>query len=110
MSVPPFVRRSNSSRASFSPPVSKEIMTEPALTEAQLAQLRALNGHPDTADIPEAPAENWEHARRFYRPRKEAISLRLDADVLDWLKRRSGRYQTEINRILRERMEADRHR
>lgn len=78
-----------------------------SLTEAQLAQLRALDGHPNTTDIPEAPAENWDRARRFYKPRKEAISLRLDADVLDWLKRRSERYQTEINRILRERMDAD---
>ena len=78
------------------------------LTEAQLAQLRALDGPPDTTDIPEAPAENWARARRLYRPRKDAISLRLDADVLDWLKRRSERYQVEINRILRERMEADR--
>ena len=87
--------------------MSKGTMTEPGLTKAQLAQLRALDGHPDTADIPEASSENWARARRLYRPRKEAISLRLDADVLDWLKRRSGRYQTEINRILREKMEAD---
>jgi uncharacterized protein (DUF4415 family) len=77
------------------------------LTEAQLAQLRALGGNPDTADIPEAPAENWAHARQFFKPRKEAISIRLDADVLDWLRRRSDRYQSEINRILREKMEAD---
>lgn len=88
--------------------MKKEITTEvPGLTEAQLAQLRALDGHPDVADIPEAPAENWQRARRLYKPRKEAISLRLDADVLDWLKRRSERYQTEINRILREKMEAE---
>ena len=79
----------------------------PVLTEAQLAQLSALGDHADTADIPEAPAENWRDARRFFRPRKEAISLRLDADVLDWLRRRNDRYQTEINRILRKTMEAE---
>lgn len=78
----------------------------PEPTEAQLAQLRALAGNPDTSDIPEASAENWARARRFFRPRKEAISLRIDADVLDWLRHRSERYQTEINRILREKMEA----
>jgi uncharacterized protein (DUF4415 family) len=38
---------------------------------------------------------------------EEAVSLRLDADVLDWLRRRGPGYQTEINRILRERMEAE---
>lgn len=77
------------------------------LTETQLAQLRALDGNPDIVDIPEASAENWARARRFFRPRKEAISIRVDADVLDWLRRRSDRYQSEINQILREKMEAD---
>ena len=79
----------------------------PVLSDAQLAELAALDGKPDTADIPEAPAANWRDARRLFRPRKEAISLRLDADVLDWLRRNSDRYQSEINRILRERMEAE---
>lgn len=77
----------------------------PALTDEQRAQLSALTGHPDTDDIPEAPVENWQSARRFYKPRKEAISIRIDADVLDWLKGRSVRYQTEINKLLREKME-----
>jgi uncharacterized protein (DUF4415 family) len=77
----------------------------PAVTEEQRARLLALTGSPDASDIPEAPAENWRSARRFYRPRKEAISIRIDADVLDWLRRRSERYQTEINKLLREKME-----
>ncbi len=78
----------------------------PSLTDEQRAQLAAVQDvEPDTLDIPPAPAASWEHARRFYRVRKEAISIRLDADVLDWLKRSSDRYQVEINRILREAME-----
>lgn len=77
----------------------------PVVTEEQRAQLLALSGSPDTNDIPEAPAENWQSARRFFRPRKEAISIRIDADILDWLRRRSERYQTEINKLLREKME-----
>ena len=79
------------------------------LTEDEIAQLTALHGEPDTDDIPEAPAENWANARRgvFYRPRKEAISIRLDMDVLDWLRRQGPGYQTTINRLLRERMEAE---
>ena len=79
-----------------------------ALTEAQLAQLKALEGRsPNTADLPEAPEANWGHARQFYRPRKEPISIRVDADILDWLRRKSERYQTEINRILRKEMDAE---
>lgn len=86
----------------------KETSTDrPALTKAQLDQLKTLDGRPDTMDIPEAPEQNWRDARRFFKPRKEPISLRIDADLLDWLRRRSEHYQTEINRILRERMDAD---
>lgn len=84
------------------------------LTASQREQLRALDdSEPDTGDSPEAPAESWHavpgHAARrdMYRPRKEAISLRVDMDVLDWLRRQGPGYQTTINRILRERMEAE---
>lgn len=79
----------------------------PPLSEEEKRQLAALDGNPDTDDVPEAPSENWKFARRLYKPRKEAISLRLDADVLEWLRQRSERYQTEINHILREKMQAE---
>ncbi len=39
-------------------------------------------------------------------PRKEAISLRLDAEVLDWFRSRGPGYQTRINAVLRAYMEA----
>jgi uncharacterized protein (DUF4415 family) len=90
--------------------MQKKAAPDRNLTAAQLAQLKALgNRKIDTDDIPEASAENWATAQRgrFFRPRKEAISIRLDMDVLDWLRRRSPRYQTEINRILREKMETE---
>jgi len=88
--------------------MSKDPMNDlPKLTPAQQAQLDALTGRPDTDDTPEAPAENWERAHLF-RSRKQAISLRLDADVLDWLRRGGDGWQTRINRILRDRMDADR--
>jgi uncharacterized protein (DUF4415 family) len=78
------------------------------LSEAQLAQLEAAQSiEPNTTDIPEAPIENWAYARKFFKPRKEAISLRIDADVLDWLRNRNEQYQSEINRILRRHMEAE---
>ena len=59
----------------------------------------------DTADIPEVPAQAWRDAVRpaLYRPRKQPVTLRLDADILAWFKdHAAGRgYQTEINRVLR---------
>ena len=58
----------------------------------------------DTTDIPEVL--DWSGAVRggLYRPRKEAITIRIDADVLAWFKSHAegGRgYQSEINRVLR---------
>ena len=59
----------------------------------------------DTDDIPEAPAENWAFAHRpgLYRPVKRPVTMRLDADVIEWFKARAGGrgYQSEINRVLR---------
>ena len=81
-----------------------------ALTPAQIARLDALEARiGESIDVPELPAEAWATAVRgkFYKPRKEAISLRMDMDVLDWLRRKGPGYQTEINRILRERMIAE---
>jgi len=90
-----------------------------ALSPEQLAQLAAIAALPeneiDTSDIPEAPVENWLHARRgdLYRPVKQPVTIRLDADVVAWFKEHSasGGYQTEINRILRRHVaEADKRR
>ena len=72
-------------------------------------QVRALADLPDeqinTDDVPEVL--DWSEAKRgvFYRPIKQQITLRLDADVLSWFKTHApgGRgYQTDINRALRE--------
>ena len=82
------------------------------LTAKQKAELKALkalkNEAIDTSDAPEM--RDWSDAKRgvFYRPVKQQITLRLDADVLAWFKGRArgGRgYQTDINRALREYVE-----
>ena len=39
---------------------------------------------------------------------KRAISLRLDADLLDWLRAQGPGYQSRINAVLRAYMEAKR--
>ena len=83
------------------------------LTAKQRANLKELARRPkreiDTSDIPELPAGAWKDAVRgkFYRPVKRAVSLRLDADVIAWLKKDGKGYQTRANRVLREKMLAD---
>jgi len=71
--------------------------------QERLARLAALaDTEIDTSDIPEIP--DWSDAVRggFYRPRKQAVTIRLDADLIAFFKAGGGRYQTEINRALRE--------
>ena len=66
---------------------------------------------PDAAiDYSDAPARKTRPEQvlvgRFYRPVKEQISLRVDADVLAWFRTRSPKYQTYINEVLRREMQA----
>ncbi len=39
---------------------------------------------------------------KYYKVLKKPVTLRLDADVLAWFKKRGRGYQTRINRALRE--------
>jgi uncharacterized protein (DUF4415 family) len=84
-----------------------------ALTRRQKKELAALAALPDqqidTSDIPKLPPGAWKDAVRggFYRPLNQAVSMRLDADVVAWLKQRGKGYQTRANSILRERMLAE---
>lgn len=87
--------------------MSKE-PSKTAMTPEQLAELEALAALPDdqinTAATPEQ--KDWRGARRgvFFRPVKEQLTLRLDADLIAWFKEHapSGKgYQTSINSALR---------
>jgi len=87
------------------------------LTAEQRRELRdRMNAmkdeHVDTSDARTLPQHAWKDARtieQIFRPLKEPIALRLDADVLQWLRSQEGPYQTRINAILREAMENARH-
>jgi uncharacterized protein (DUF4415 family) len=51
-------------------------------------------------DDPGNDPEFWDRARLVF-PRKERVTLRLAADVLDWFRRQGRGYQARINAILR---------
>jgi uncharacterized protein (DUF4415 family) len=90
--------------------VSYILDTLPPLTPARRAKLRALGAKPDSeidfSDIPQLTDEQWKNAERgrFYRPVKQQITARVDADVLAWLKGQGKGYQSRINAILRREM------
>lgn len=59
----------------------------------------------DLSDMPEIV--NWSGAEigKFYRPTKKPVTIRLDADVVDWLKSYGPGYQTRVNSLLRHAMQ-----
>ena len=69
--------------------------------KARLAALAALSDEQiDTSDIPPLPDTGWVKAVEMPH-RKQQITLRIDADVLDFFKHGGNRYQTRINAVLR---------
>lgn len=81
-----------------------------ALTEQQQAEIAALNALPDESidysDSPPLTEEFWQNAVRnpFYKPTKTATTVRVDTDVLLWLKSKGKGYQARMNAILRAEM------
>jgi uncharacterized protein (DUF4415 family) len=61
----------------------------------------------DFSDMPEVL--DWSDAEvgKFYRPTKRPVTIRLDDDVIDWLKSYGRGYQTKANMLLRHAMEAN---
>jgi len=60
----------------------------------------------DYSDIPALGDEFFRKATAAWPPAKKQLTIRLDADVLDWLRAHGRGYQTRINRILRVVMES----
>ena len=59
----------------------------------------------DTSDIPEVTDWSMTQIGRFYRPIKQPVTIRLDADVVAWFKENAPQYQTAVNAVLRAYME-----
>ena len=80
------------------------------LTKKQKAELAALSARPDKdidySDSPPLSDEFWRNAvrGRFYRPTKTSTTVRIDSDVLAWLRAQGKGYQSRINAILRREM------
>jgi uncharacterized protein (DUF4415 family) len=64
----------------------------------------ALEADPD---VRPTDANFWKTAKVVLPRTKQTVTLRLDADLLAWLRRQKG-YQTRINAVLRTYMEAQR--
>ncbi len=81
--------------------------TVPESVRKELAALAAMpESEVDVSDIPATRPEDWQGATRgkFYRPIKRQLTVRIDADVLEWLRSQGRGYQSRLNEILRSAM------
>ncbi len=91
----------------------RQVSSKP-LTAERKAELEALAALPDDRiDMREMPeVRDRSKARRgiLFRPIKQQLTLRLDADLVEWFKDHAGPdskgYQSRINAVLREYMAA----
>ena len=92
--------------------VRKTLVDHP-ITPARQRKLARLAARPDSdidlSDIPQLKEGFWPNAVRnpFYKPLKQQLTVRLDADVVAWLRRQGKGYQTRLNSVLREAMLVD---
>jgi uncharacterized protein (DUF4415 family) len=113
----PKKKRSASSRLDKLINVSAEDIFNKPLTEAEQKMLHSHARHQATGDdshinfedVPPMTDEQLAQMTRFRdRPRKVAVSVRLDPAVWAWLKSKGERHLTRINDILANVMEAER--
>ena len=78
---------------------------EPERGRANLARLRRVSEREiratSPAELADLPDGFWDHAAVVEPASKQPISLRVDADVLQWFKTQGPRYQSRMNAVLR---------
>lgn len=79
-------------------------------SERLRTHLRKHGGEPSPEDLKEIPPLADEELSAMYRPVKKPVTVRIDADILFWLKSKGGRYQTHMNAVLRHAMLRERGR
>ena len=79
-----------------------------SISKQRLREIEAIKDEDiDYSDIPEAGEDFWQRAELQMPRPKKGVYVRLDADVLDWLKSKGKGYQTRMNAMLRALMESD---
>jgi uncharacterized protein (DUF4415 family) len=93
--------------------IVRKSLLDNRITAARRRRLTKLAQRPDSeidfSDIPPLTEKFWQNAVRnpFYRPLKKQLTLRLDADIIAWLRHQGKGYQTRANAFLRAAMLSD---
>ena len=85
-------------------PTLRDLMTSEAIERLK----NLTDDEIDTSDIPPLGEEFWKSAKVMFPKQKQAISIRLDDDILEWFKAQGKGYQSRINAVLRSFMETSR--
>jgi uncharacterized protein (DUF4415 family) len=93
--------------------VKKRTTSQRSLTDWERVD-RTRDEDIDLSDLPEIPPEAFAKAlvRKGLKPigRKSQITLRIDADVLEWFRAKGVGYQSQMNAVLKAYKEAHRSR
>lgn len=87
--------------------IVRKTLNDTRPTAREIKRLAALAARPDSeidySDIPPLTEKFWRNAiaNPFYRPVKKQLTVRLDADVIAWLRKNGKGYQTRMNALLR---------
>ena len=81
----------------------------PVMSDQRIEELQGFK----TKNFADCPVQTPEQLQKFkpkypdarlYKPIKKTVQIRLDADILEWLKQEGAGYQTRVNAILRQAM------
>ena len=82
-----------------------------SISNEELKRIQAIkDSEIDCSDIPELDEQFWADAELRVPEQKQAISIRIDPEVLQWFKDSGKGYQTKINAVLRQYYEAQKQR
>ena len=83
-------------------PIVRKSEQDIKVSKKRIEEIKAMTDKDiDYSDIPELDNSFWENASISMPENKKGVYIRLDGDVLTWLKSRGKGYQTKINAILR---------
>ncbi|SEG07261.1 BrnA antitoxin family protein [Nitrosomonas ureae] len=78
-----------------------------SISKKRLKEIKAIKDEDiDCCDIPELDKTFWKNAVLVHPEKKERLTVRFDADMVEWFKNQGKGYQTKMNTVLRSFYEA----
>lgn len=89
---------------------TKKSLDEVSVSKKRLQELKSkADKDIDFSDIPELDETFWKNAVLVHPEKKERLTIRFDAEVVQWFKQQGNGYQTRMNAVLKSFYEAHKH-